>query len=233
MGTNTSSDEVGLLRIEVAALNELLEVHEKVVSEQSAKLEQAFRELREEIELRKKTITELEKAGEVMALRAHEKVIELACRLMPEVPVHLIGDPGRLRQVLTNLVGNAIKFTERGDVVLEVGLAGPSPGLARESEQSTLLFSIKDTGIGIPPEKLDYIFEKFTQADNSTTRHYGGTGLGLPITKRLVELMGGGYRSRASRARAALFPLPSAWPDNRSPKSHKPSRSPTLGGSGS
>lgn len=133
----------------------------------------------------------VEKVCEVMALRAHEKDLELACRLMPEVPVHLIGDPVRLRQVLTNLVGNAIKFTESGEVVLEVGLAEASPGGEEESEPITLLFSVKDTGIGIPPEKLEYIFDKFTQADTSTTRRYGGTGLGLPITKRLVELMGG------------------------------------------
>jgi PAS domain S-box-containing protein len=154
----------------------------------------------------------MEKVCEVMALRAHEKGIELACRLMPEVPALLVGDPGRLRQVLTNLMGNAIKFTERGEVVLEVGLAGPDQAPEAESAQITLLFSIKDTGIGIPPEKMGYIFEKFTQADNSTARRYGGTGLGLAISKQLVELMGGRIKveSRPGQGSTFSFTLPLA-----------------------
>jgi PAS domain S-box-containing protein len=149
----------------------------------------------------------VEKVCEVMALRAHEKGIELACRLLPEVPVHLMGDPGRLRQVLTNLLGNAIKFTEKGEVVLEVGLAMPTQVTVPEEEpsQSTLIFTVRDTGIGIPPEKLDYIFEKFTQADASTTRRYGGTGLGLPITKRLVELMGGEIKVASQPGQGSIF----------------------------
>ena len=147
----------------------------------------------------------VEKVCEVMALRAHEKHIELAGHIMPEVPNHLVGDPGRLRQVLTNLIGNAIKFTERGEVVLEVALAGPDQEPAAKPEFPTLLFTIKDTGIGIPPEKLDYVFEKFTQADASTTRRYGGTGLGLPITKRLVELMGGGITVESRPGQGSIF----------------------------
>jgi PAS domain S-box-containing protein len=158
----------------------------------------------------------VEKVGEVMALRAHEKGLELACRLMPEVPVHLIGDPGRLRQVLSNLLGNAIKFTDRGEVVLGVGLAGPDQ--APETEQSTLLFSIKDTGIGIPPDKLDYIFEKFTQADASTTRRYGGTGLGLPITKQLVELMGGRITVKSQPGQGSIFSFTLTLPTQPEPK---------------
>jgi two-component system, sensor histidine kinase and response regulator len=120
-----------------------------------------------------------------LGLRAHEKHLELAWRVDADVPDHLVGDLGRLRQVLVNLVGNSIKFTERGEVVVEA---------EKESEldeRVVLHFRIRDTGIGIPKEKQNAIFEAFTQADGSTTRKYGGTGLGLTITKRLVELMGG------------------------------------------
>ena len=120
-----------------------------------------------------------------LALRAHEKGLELACRIQPDVPEVLAGDPDRLRQILLNLIGNGIKFTAQGEVVLEV---------ARESEDNSgelLRFSVRDTGIGIAEAKLETIFEAFTQADSSTTRQYGGTGLGLAIVARLVELMGG------------------------------------------
>ncbi len=116
-----------------------------------------------------------------LALRAHEKGLELSCRVQPEVPDAVLVDPLRLRQVLLNLVGNAVKFTERGEVKLSVRLA----------DDGRIEFEIADTGIGIPPEKLDHIFGAFTQADASTTRLYGGTGLGLAITGRLVALMGG------------------------------------------
>jgi len=135
----------------------------------------------------------IEKTCEVMAIRAHEKGVELVCRLMPDVPVNLIGDPGRLRQIIINLIGNAIKFTDEGEVLLKVALADNQPPISTGSDgrECRLLFTISDTGIGISPEKLDVIFEWFTQADSSTTRKYGGTGLGLTIAKRLVELMGG------------------------------------------
>jgi two-component system sensor histidine kinase/response regulator len=120
-----------------------------------------------------------------LAQRAHAKELELACRIAPDVPDALIGDPGRLRQVLVNLVGNAIKFTERGEVVVSVE-AGASIG-----DEAELRFSVADTGIGIPEEKRRSIFEPFEQADGSTTRKYGGTGLGLSISSKLVGLMGG------------------------------------------
>jgi PAS domain S-box-containing protein len=127
----------------------------------------------------------VEKAAEVAAILAHERGLELASHVMPDVPTDLVGDPTRLRQVLLNLLGNAVKFTERGEVVLRVQR---EPGAG---EPGLLRFSVSDTGIGIPPDKLDAIFERFTQVDSSTTRQYGGTGLGLTITRRLVELMGG------------------------------------------
>jgi len=123
-----------------------------------------------------------ETAIEVMASRAHEKRLELVCRIPDDIPRRLIGDPHRLRQVLLNLVGNAAKFTHHGEVVLSIE-RGKSPGM--------LQFSVSDTGIGIPPEKHEAIFGSFTQVDSSTTRQYGGTGLGLSICQRLVRLMGG------------------------------------------
>ena len=123
-----------------------------------------------------------ETAIEVMASHAHEKNLELVCRIPGDIPRRLLGDPHRLRQVLLNLVGNATKFTHQGEIVLTVQRA-QSPGM--------LQFSVSDTGIGIPPEKHDAIFGSFTQVDSSTTRQYGGTGLGLSICQRLVRLMGG------------------------------------------
>jgi len=127
----------------------------------------------------------VEHLTETLGVRAHEKKLELAARIMADVPLRLAGDPLRLRQVLINLIGNAIKFTERGEVVLtmENDPEADQPGALR--------FIVRDTGIGISPENLQGIFESFTQADSSTTRNYGGSGLGLAIVRRLVELMGG------------------------------------------
>ena len=120
-----------------------------------------------------------------LALRAHQKGLELICEIDPEVPAGVVGDPTRIQQVLTNLVGNALKFTERGHVFVEVRAGSPAAG------RTTLAFSVADTGVGIPPEKHDTIFEAFRQADGSTTRRFGGTGLGLAISTTLVQLMGG------------------------------------------
>jgi two-component system sensor histidine kinase/response regulator len=121
----------------------------------------------------------------MLAPRAHQKGLELAYRVAADVPGTIRGDPSRVRQILLNLTSNAIKFTETGEVVLQVDLDG------RDGESATLHFSVTDTGIGIPPEKQAAIFESFTQADTSTTRQFGGTGLGLAISSQLVELMGG------------------------------------------
>jgi two-component system, sensor histidine kinase and response regulator len=127
----------------------------------------------------------LDKATEMMALRAREKKLELLVSVAPEVPIRLSGDPLRLRQIIVNLIGNAIKFTERGEIEVRVtnDKGTPSPG--------TLRFTVSDTGIGISPAKVEKIFERFTQADGSTTRVYGGTGLGLAICKQLCERMAG------------------------------------------
>ncbi|MBP7148816.1 MAG: response regulator [Acidobacteria bacterium] len=132
----------------------------------------------------------LEDTLRMLALRAHEKGLELAGRVADDVPDTLIGDAGRLRQIITNLVGNAIKFTDEGEVVASVTLADHEDGEV-PGKDLRLRFAVRDTGIGIPPEKVQRIFEPFTQADGSMTRRYGGTGLGLTISSRLVELMGG------------------------------------------
>jgi PAS domain S-box-containing protein len=121
-----------------------------------------------------------------LALRAHEKGLELLLHVASDVPDRLVSDPGRLRQVLVNLIGNAIKFTERGEVEVSVVRLDAEPDGSRP-----IRFCVRDTGIGIAPEKQITVFESFSQADTSTTRHYGGTGLGLTISTQLVELMGG------------------------------------------
>jgi len=120
-----------------------------------------------------------------LALRAHAKGLELVCDIAPEAPVFVLGDPGRLRQVLVNLVGNAIKFTEHGEVVLRVTPA------AQAGDDALVHFAISDSGIGIPAPKLATIFDPFAQEDSSITRKYGGTGLGLTISGRLVDMLGG------------------------------------------
>ena len=120
-----------------------------------------------------------------LAIRAHEKGLEILCSADTDVPALLQGDPGRLRQILTNLTGNAIKFTHHGEVAVRANL------VSETNADVILRFSVRDTGIGIPSDKTDILFDKFTQADTSTTRQYGGTGLGLSISKQLVELMGG------------------------------------------
>jgi signal transduction histidine kinase/CheY-like chemotaxis protein len=140
----------------------------------------------------------------LLSVRAEEKGVELIVRFAPDAPHRFIGDPGRIRQVLTNLVGNAIKFTEKGHVLINVECENKTDTTAK------LRLSIEDTGIGISEDKSHYIFEKFTQTDTSTTRRYGGTGLGLAISKQLVELMGGtiGVTSQPSEGSTFWFTLP-------------------------
>ena len=141
----------------------------------------------------------LEKVFEMVEPRAQEKGLSLTRVIAPGVSNELVGDPTRLRQVLMNLLGNAIKFTEAGSVTLEVGrhTHGPIP--------TALLFTVTDTGIGIPVQKLPMIFERFTQADSSTTRRFGGSGLGLTISKRLVELMGGRISVTSQEGKGSTF----------------------------
>lgn len=145
-----------------------------------------------------------------MAPRAQEKGLELICGVAPDVPLLLQGDPGRLRQILTNLVGNAIKFTQQGEVALKVNcMSQPKENSEEGPGDIELRFSVRDTGIGIPNDMLGKLFTKFSQVDASTTRKYGGTGLGLAISKKLVELMGGeiGVNSQVNQGTEFWFSL--------------------------
>jgi len=143
----------------------------------------------------------VEDVAQILAQRAHVKDLELACMIQADVPTYLRGDPGRLRQVLVNLVGNAIKFTEQGEVLMRTELAG------QDETHALVRFEVKDTGIGIKPEHHQTIFQSFSQADGSTTRKYGGSGLGLAISKQLVELMGGdiGFESEPGKGSRFWF----------------------------
>jgi PAS domain S-box-containing protein len=163
-----------------------------------------------------------------LALRAHKKGLELACHVLPDVPDRVIGDANRLRQVIVNLVGNAIKFTEFGEVVVRVQLANGQPPANREkvarSPSALLHFTVADTGIGIAPEKQKAIFEPFVQADGSTTRKYGGTGLGLAISARLVELMGGHIWLESTPGRGSAFHFTARFGLHDQPRPPKPGR---------
>ncbi len=134
-----------------------------------------------------------------LALRAHQKGLELAYDADPEVPSQLLGDPSRLRQILVNLVGNAIKFTQYGEVLVAIESG------SQDTRSVELHFKVKDTGIGIPPEKQGLLFKAFSQADSSTTRKYGGTGLGLAISASLVELMAGKLWVESSEGKGSTF----------------------------
>ncbi|MCS7026546.1 MAG: response regulator [Bryobacteraceae bacterium] len=143
----------------------------------------------------------VEELASIFAVRARAKGLEFICAATDDVPQFVVGDPGRLRQVLTNLLGNAIKFTERGKVSLLTEL------IAENEQTCTLRFLVQDTGIGIAPEDRDKLFQNFVQLDSSSTRKYGGTGLGLAISKQLVEMMGGeiGYNSELGRGSTFFF----------------------------
>ncbi len=143
--------------------------------------------------------TAVEDVAYTLAKRAQEKGLELACLIHPDLTTDLVGDPSRLRQILVNLAGNAIKFTQQGEVVIR---AVP---LAETETLVTVRFSVQDTGIGIPADRKAAIFDRFTQADGSTTRRYGGTGLGLAICKQLVEAMGGQIGVESEEGKGSEF----------------------------
>ena len=158
----------------------------------------------------------IEKVAEAMAVRAHGKGLELAVYAAPDVPLNLIGDPLRLRQILFNLIGNAIKFTEKGEVLLSVERERTESGdksqsTNRNESSVSLRFSVTDTGVGIPNDKLESIFSSFEQADSSTTRKYGGSGLGLAIAKRLVELHGGKISVKSEPGIGSCFSFTAAF----------------------
>ena len=168
--------------------------------------------------------------GETMktlALRAHQKGLELAYDVDPDVPAHLRGDPGRLRQILVNLVGNAIKFTPHGEVLVTIENSQD----AQDAKDVELHFSVKDTGIGIPAEKQKLLFQAFSQADSSTTRKYGGTGLGLAISARLVQLMNGTMWVESSEGKGSTFHFTARFAGvEKAPPTASPARKAELQG---
>ncbi len=181
-----------------------------------SKIESGRLELEEEtFDLR----TLVEDTCEPMAILAQQKNLEFTCLIEADVPRGVVGDPGRLRQVLTNLAGNAVKFTERGEVAVQVRLTSAANG------DAALRFEVTDTGIGIKEESRAQLFSPFVQADGSTTRRYGGTGLGLAISKRLVQLMGGriGFDSRAGHGSTFWFTLNLPTSDTLKPAPDAPS----------
>jgi signal transduction histidine kinase/CheY-like chemotaxis protein len=148
--------------------------------------------------------TVVEEVMDILAARAEGKDIELVSFLAPDLPGRVVGDPGRLRQILLNLASNAVKFTERGEVVVGASLAEQQGG------HIVVRFEVRDTGIGIPRERLDRLFQSFSQVDSSHTRKFGGTGLGLAISKRLAEIMGGaiGVESEVGKGSRFWFTIP-------------------------
>ena len=153
-------------------------------------------------------------AAKLLALRAAEKGIELACHVRPDVPQVVLGDAGRLRQVLLNIIGNAVKFTNHGEVVVRASVEEV------DGDRTTLRFEVSDTGIGIAPDKQRQIFQAFTQADSSTTRRYGGTGLGLAIALRLVELMGGRLWVESAEGHGSTFYFTAVFETPPAPAAH-------------
>ena len=180
LGTDLTREQREYLEIVKNSANSLLALLDTILD--LSKIEAGQVELEEiAFDLR----TTLETATDMLAVKAHDKGLELACHVKQDVPTALVGDPLRLRQIIINLGGNAIKFTDKGEVVIRVETE-------KEEESSVFLhFMILDTGIGVPPDKKETIFKSFTQADGSTTRKYGGTGLGLDISRRFVEMMEG------------------------------------------
>ncbi|HUB82841.1 MAG TPA: response regulator [Bryobacteraceae bacterium] len=146
----------------------------------------------------------IEEVNEMLAPKIADRKLALVLEYAPAVPRHFVGDPGRIRQVVTNLVGNAVKFTQAGHVLIKVGCESETEGVA------SIRVAVEDTGVGIPPDRIDALFEKFSQVDSSSTRRYGGTGLGLAISKQLVNLMGGtiGLNSQPGEGSTFWFTLP-------------------------
>src|SRR5205814_2621824 len=162
-----------------------------------------------------------------LAVRAHKKGLELIYQVQPEVPDALVGDAGRVRQVLLNLAGNAVKFTDEGEVVVRVEInQGDGPPPSPGAGEVGLRFTVCDTGIGIPPDQQARIFRAFEQEDTSTTRKYGGTGLGLTIASRLVALMGGTITVDSAPGRGSTFAFTARFGQQPHPPEPVPAQPP-------
>ena len=148
----------------------------------------------------------VEETVDSLAIKAFEKKLELICKIDPSLPVQVLGDPGRIQQVLMNLLGNAIKFTAKGEIVVSLK-KGSVMKTGDGGKVQSIILTVQDTGIGVPKEKLEHIFESFTQADTSTTRRYGGTGLGLTIARNLAEMMDGSLEVQSEPGKGSSFTL--------------------------
>jgi CheY-like chemotaxis protein/signal transduction histidine kinase/HPt (histidine-containing phosphotransfer) domain-containing protein len=192
--TDLTQEQRECLSVARSSADSLLEIINDILD--FSKIEARRLELEEtDFDLR----TVVEQAAEMMALHAHRKELDLVCHIQPSVPTALVGDPGRLQQVLVNLIGNAVKFTEQGEIVVQVETR------TEDEETADLHFAVCDTGIGIGGDKQALVFEAFRQADGSTTRRYGGTGLGLTIARQLVELMGGRIWAESNLGSGSIF----------------------------
>jgi len=194
LGTDLTTTQRGYLEMVRISADSLLSLINDILD--FSKIEANKVEL-EEIDFNLRTT--MENAMDILAIRAEEKNLELVCHLDPEAPTALSGDPARLRQIIINLAGNAIKFTQKGEVVIRVE--------KEQSDAGTVLlhFTVTDTGIGISSKSIKTIFESFSQADGSITRRYGGSGLGLTISKRLVEMMGGAIWVESEPGKGSVF----------------------------
>jgi two-component system, sensor histidine kinase and response regulator len=194
LGTDLTEEQQHYLTVVKSSAEALLKVINDILD--FSKVEAGKLEL-EEIDFSLRD--SLSETLKVLGVRADEKGLELACDIDPKLPDAFLGDPMRLRQIIVNLVGNAVKFTERGEVVVSVAEE------RHEGNQITLHFMVTDTGIGIPEEKQQSIFQSFTQADGSTTRKYGGTGLGLTISRQIIETMAGRIWVESSVGKGSIF----------------------------
>jgi two-component system sensor histidine kinase/response regulator len=182
----------------------------------------------EEIDFNLRTL--LEDTITSLAFQAEGKGLELMLDIRPDIPIYLKKDPVRLRQIIVNLIGNAIKFTDKGEVVVRVQNGSPKKHLSPKnpkinySENILLHFSVKDTGVGISPEKVEHIFESFSQADGSTTRKYGGTGLGLTISRKLVNIMGGDIWVESQSHKGSTFHFTALFKPGKSIDEPRPNK---------
>ncbi|MBF0497195.1 MAG: PAS domain S-box protein [Deltaproteobacteria bacterium] len=194
LGTNLNPEQLNYLRLIKASSDALFIVLNDVLD--FSKIEAGKLDI-ESIDFQLRD--SLAETMAILAVKADEKGLELVYTINPDVPDLLVGDPGRLRQIILNLISNAIKFTKQGEVVLEVETT------SKQGDEVTLLFRITDTGIGISPDALEKIFVPFAQADSTTTRLYGGTGLGLAISSKLVEIMGGRIWAESKLGQGSTF----------------------------
>ena len=199
LDTTLSEDQRGMLDALRSSADGLLTIINDILD--FSKIDAGRMEL-EAVDFDLRTV--VEEVVLLLAGPAQDKGLEIACAIMEEVPVAVRGDPGRLRQVLVNLIGNAVKFTATGEVIVRVTLA-PPPAAAAAPSAAMYAFEVVDSGIGIPLAAQARLFQSFSQADSSTTRRYGGTGLGLVICKRLVELMGGGIAVESAPGAGSTF----------------------------